>query len=63
MLLWRYYVAGNNKTYLDVRVKCQIFFSDFNKIWIVDTYFHESFQFQILLESVQWDLHWYLRTD
>ena len=37
VLSWRLYVAGNNKTYLDVRVKCPIFFSDFNQILVIDT--------------------------
>jgi hypothetical protein len=32
MLLWRFDVAGNNKTYLDHHVNWSIFFVDFNQI-------------------------------
>jgi len=32
--LWRIYVAGNNKTYLELYVKCQTVLSDFNRMWI-----------------------------
>jgi hypothetical protein len=33
-ILWKLYVARNNKTNLDLHVKCLgIFISDFNQIW------------------------------
>jgi hypothetical protein len=37
MLLWRIYVAGNNKTYLCLEVKCPIFLFSFNQIWSFST--------------------------
>jgi hypothetical protein len=46
------YVAGNNKTCLGVHVKCKIFLSDLNLIWIVWT---ENTQYQISRKSVQWE--------
>ena len=33
--LWQVYVAGNNKTCLDVRVKWPIFLSDFDQTWLL----------------------------
>jgi len=33
-LLWRIYVAGNNKTYLGCHVKYSISLIDFEKIWV-----------------------------
>ena len=33
-LLWRIYVAGNNKTYLGRHVKYPILLIDFEKIWV-----------------------------
>jgi hypothetical protein len=40
--LWRIYFADSNKTCLGLRVKCPIFLSNFNKIWIFTTDFHKS---------------------
>jgi hypothetical protein len=57
-LLWRFYVAGNNKTYLVFLVKCPIFLSDYNYIWVFITDFHKSSQYQISGKSVQWEPHW-----
>ena len=37
LLLWRLNIAGSNRTYLSLRVKCPIFLSDFNQIWIFRT--------------------------
>jgi hypothetical protein len=42
LLLWRIYIAGNNKTYLGFHVKCQIFLFDFDKIWSFSTDLHKS---------------------
>jgi len=42
--LWRNYVAGKNTAYLGLRVKCPIFLSDFNQIWVFWTDFHISAQ-------------------
>jgi hypothetical protein len=36
-------MAGNNKTYLVLDVKCPIFLSDFNQIWIFSIDFCEVF--------------------
>ena len=41
MLLRRIYVAGNNIRYFGLRVKCPIFVSDFNQIWIFWQIFRE----------------------
>lgn len=32
--MWRFNVAGNNKTHLGLQVKYPTFLSDFNHIWI-----------------------------
>jgi hypothetical protein len=40
-LLWRFNVAGKNKTQLGLRLKRPIS-SDFNQIWIFSTDFHTS---------------------
>lgn len=63
MLLRRLYVAGNNKIYSDLHVKWPIFLLNFNQIWTSWTDFHESPQYKILRESVQWEPHWYMMTD
>jgi hypothetical protein len=39
---WRVNVAGNNKSYLGLHVKCPISLSNFNKIWSLWTDFHEN---------------------
>ena len=62
-LLWRFIVAGNNKTCFALYGKCPIFLSNFNQIWIVLTGFHVNPQYQISRKSVQWRLHWYMQTD
>jgi hypothetical protein len=40
--LWRFYIARSFKTCVGVYVKCSEFLSDFNKICIFSTDFHES---------------------
>ena len=40
MLLWRTYVAGNNKTYIHRHVKHPIFLYNIKQIWIFSTDFH-----------------------
>ena len=47
LLLWRLDIAGSNRTYLRLRVKCPIFLSDFNQIWIFRTGFHKCPQYRI----------------
>ena len=34
IILWRFNVAGDNKSQLGFHVKCPIFLSNFNQIWI-----------------------------
>ena len=45
--LWKFRVAGNNKTYLGFHGKWQIFFLDFSNIWIFSTDYPKSPQYQI----------------
>ena len=61
-LLWRFNVAGNDQTYLDLQVKCPIFLPDFNQIW-TSTDFRESPQYQISRKSLQWEPGWYMRME
>ena len=37
--------------------------SDFNLLWIFETDFRNSLQYQISRKSVKWELRWYTRTD
>jgi hypothetical protein len=41
-VLWRIYVAGNDKTHLDLHVKCPTFLADFNQIWSFLVDFHNQ---------------------
>jgi hypothetical protein len=40
-VLWRFNIAGNNKIYFGVHVKCPMFLPDFNQIWICSQIFIE----------------------
>jgi hypothetical protein len=42
ILLWRFYIASNNQTYLGLHVKCPIFLSDFTQILIFSADFDKS---------------------
>jgi hypothetical protein len=53
MLLWRISVAGNNRKSFGLHVKCQIFLSDFNQIWIFMTDIRLCPEYQILPKSTQ----------
>jgi hypothetical protein len=55
MLLRQIYVAGNNKTYLGLHVKCPILLSDFNQIWSFSTDFRKGPRNQSARTSVQWE--------
>jgi len=46
-LLWRFNVAGNDQTCLDLQVNFLIFSPDFNQICTSSTDFRESLQYQI----------------
>jgi hypothetical protein len=48
------YVAGKNKPYLGLQVKCPTFLSDFNQTRIFSTDFNKSRQYKISRKSVQW---------
>jgi hypothetical protein len=63
VLSWLFNVCGNNKLYLSLTVKFQIFLPDFNQICIFVINFHESPQYQISRKSVQWEKQWYMLTD
>lgn len=41
IVLQRIYVTENSKTHLSLHVKCQIFLSDFNQIWIMSADFYK----------------------
>jgi len=43
MLLRRINIAGNNTTQSGLHVKCPIFLTDFNQIWISWTDFYKRF--------------------
>jgi len=55
MILRRFNVAGNNKTHLDLHVKCPILLSDFNQICNISTDFHKTPRYQISWKSFQWE--------
>ena len=55
MILWIFNVAGNNKRYLDLHVKCPILLSDFNQICNISTDFHKTPRHQISRKSFQWE--------
>jgi hypothetical protein len=49
-LLWRVNVAGGNKTYLVVHVKCLIFSHDFDQVSVLVKVFHKSLQYKNFTE-------------
>jgi len=54
-------VAGNNKTYLSLYVKCPILLlPDVNQIWILSTDFFINSQYQTSRKFLP---SWYIRTD
>jgi hypothetical protein len=55
--------AINNTTCSGPPIRHPVFLPDFNKIWVFSTDFHWSLQCQISWKFVQWDMHWYMRTD
>jgi hypothetical protein len=57
------FVAGNNKTYLDLHIEGPIFLSDFNQMRSFSTDFHRILQNQISLKSVQRELLPYTQKD
>jgi hypothetical protein len=59
--LWRFNFAGNNKTYLGLKVPG--IFSDFNQLAAFVADFRESPQYQTLRKSVRLEPRWYLQTD
>ena len=55
LILWRFNATGNSKPYLVLHVKCPLFFSSFNQIWIFSTDFPRTFQYKISQKSLQWE--------
>jgi hypothetical protein len=51
------------KIYIGLYVKYQVFLSDFNKTWILLTYFRKILKYRIWRQSVQWELSCSMRTD
>jgi hypothetical protein len=41
-LLWRFNIAGNNKSYSSLHVKCPIILPDFIQIWVFDIFTQKS---------------------
>jgi hypothetical protein len=62
-LLWRLNVVGNSKRYFGLLVKCPIFLSDFNQIWIFSTEFQLSPEYKSSWNSAKWESCWYMQTD
>lgn len=52
VILWNNF-NGKNKTNLYFPVKCEIFMSDSNKIWIFSPDFNKSVQYEVSRRSVQ----------
>jgi hypothetical protein len=46
------HVAGNNKMYLGLHVKCPILLSNFNQIWSFSTQYFKSSKYQISQKSI-----------
>jgi hypothetical protein len=46
-----------------LHVKCPLFLSDFNEIWIISRDFLEILKYQISWKSIQWKLSCSMRTD
>jgi len=66
MLLWQMYVAGSNKMYLGLNVKCLTFLSFFflkQIFFFFPTDFRKCAQYQSSQKSIQWESHWYVWTD
>jgi hypothetical protein len=61
MLLWRIHVVGNHKTYLGLRVKCPIFWSD---VTIFGIYRQAVVKVtDIIIHRFGSSSSWYKRTD
>jgi hypothetical protein len=54
MFAWQIDAAGNCTKFVGLHVKRPIFLSDFNQISCFSTDIHESPQYKILRESIQW---------
>jgi len=59
--VWRANSACRNKMCSDLRVKCPILSPDFNQNWPSPIGFHKNAQYEISLESVQWESRWCMR--
>jgi len=55
------HIAGSNKTYLGLHVKCSAFLFDLNQIWTSFTDFHKSPEHQISQNSGLWETRLYVR--
>jgi hypothetical protein len=63
MLLWCIYVAGSNKIYIGLHVKCQTFLSYLIHVRIFWTDFCKCAQYQSSQKAIQLESHWYVWTD
>jgi len=55
LLLYGELASAHRKAYLSLHIKCPIFLSNSNLIWIFSTVFRKSLQYQIEWKSVQWE--------
>jgi len=49
--------------HIGLHIKYPLFFSDFNKIWILSTYFRKILEYQVSWKSVQWKPSCSFRTE
>ena len=51
VLLWRIYVTNNKKPHLELHVKCPIFASDCNEMWMFLMDFRNNSQYQYIIHA------------
>lgn len=62
-LLWRFNFSSSNEMFSALHVKCPIFVSGCNQIWLSSTHFRRSTQNVLSHTFVLWKPHWCMRAE